>query len=113
MALMTVWTITTGHYATNNDNNDIVTVTEIHSNTCDDLDDCVNNNNLTEHYATNNDNNDIVTVTEIHRNTCDGLDGCVNNNNWTLCNKQGEQWHCDIHRDSQEHLWWPWWLCEQ
>ena len=95
------------------ENNDIVTVTEIHMNTCDGLDDCVNNNNLTGHYATNNDNNDIVTVTEIHRNTCDGLDGCVNNNNWTLCNKQGEQWYCDSHRDSQEHLWWPWWLCEQ
>ena len=32
------------------------------------------------------------------------------NNNWTHCNKQGEQWHCDSHRDSQEPLWCPWWL---
>ena len=53
----------TGHYATNNENNDIVTVTDIHSNTCDDLGGYVNNNNLTGHYATNKENSDIVTVT--------------------------------------------------
>ena len=111
MALMAVLTITIGHAATNKENNDIVTVTEIHKNTCDGLEGCVNNNN--EHYVTNKENNYIVTVTDIHKNTCDGLDGCVNNNNWTRCNKQGEQWHCDSHRDSKEHLWWPWWLGEQ
>ena len=37
----------TGHYATNKENSDVVTVTEIHTNTCDGLDGCVNNNNWT------------------------------------------------------------------
>ena len=54
--------------------------------------------------ATNKENNDSVTVTEIHTNTSDYLDGCMNNTNWTHCNKQGEQRHCDSHRDSHEHL---------
>ena len=47
MALMVVLTITTGHVATNKENNDIVTVTEIDRNSCDGLDGCVNNNNWT------------------------------------------------------------------
>ena len=47
MASMAVWTIATGHVATNKENNDIVTVTEVQRNTCDDLDGCVNNNNWT------------------------------------------------------------------
>ena len=47
MALMVVLTITTGHVATNKENNDIVTVTEIDRNSCDGLGGCVNNNNWT------------------------------------------------------------------
>ena len=50
--------------ATNKENSDSVTVTEIHRNTCDGL-------SGYEHY--------------------DDLDGCVNNNICTRCNKQGEQ----------------------
>ena len=39
--------ITTGQATTHKENNDIVTVTEIHMKTCDGLDGCVNNNNWT------------------------------------------------------------------
>ena len=47
MALMAMRTITTGHIATNKENNDIVTVTDINRNTCVSLDGYVNNNNWT------------------------------------------------------------------
>ena len=47
MALMAVGTMTTGHAATYKENNDTVTVTEIHMNTYDGLDGCVNNDNWT------------------------------------------------------------------
>ena len=56
----------TGHYATNKEDNDIVTVTEIHRNSCDGLDGCVNNNNW---ICCNKPGEQLHC--ESHRKTCD------------------------------------------